>query len=310
MGRRRSTAASLIEYSLELEGGGARFEWADLSAAEEAKLAAAAHRIDHRRSGVDYYGAHAGRGAWHVFTYDEPPAAWVKRYNRGEIPPRKGSKMAKRTYRSDAQFREHIADEVLALFGGDEAKTKQALIRHESIWYESDSQRTTARAVAEKIFRAMGGSPRTGGTQRRGWARDSGERKLNAFDRMTDAAARWMYVGAWASEWDNAYSEGCIDDLPYPPGAELYAYAPETPDEMIEQARKVLKEVEQMNGIDLVDWAADHNVKPELVGEGIVQEAQGEGVGLWEHVDDHGLKIPRLEVQLEVPELAELGCYD
>lgn len=340
MGRRRSTAASLIEYSLGLEGGGARFEWEDLSPAEESKLATAAHDVDYRRSGVDYYGADKARGAWHVFTYDEPPAAWVTRYNRGEIPPRAGRagshvmtlhdrlisyltqydkrQSTRRGYNPYALAQYFRAAEDLkdvtdpaAFYNGLTAEFERGFLPRDKMRALIHAGVPVEDMPVSLYGRAKKSSPRTGGTQRRGWARDAGERKHNAFDRMTDAAARWMYVGAWATEWEYAVSEKrCAKKLPWPPGAQLYDYAPETPDEMIDQAREILREVEKKNGIDLVDWAADHNLKPENVGEGIVQEAQGEGVGLWEDVKDHGLKIPRLEVQVEVPELAELGCYD
>lgn len=140
--------------------------------------------------------------------------------------------------------------------------------------------------------------------------RDREARTHYRLQEMVEAAARWMYVDAWASEWDNAASNGCVDDLPWPPGAQLFDYAPETPDEMIAEARKLLRDIERQNHISLPDWAAENGLNRERCGELIVMEALGHGHGLWAEVDDHGLKIPRIEVQVEVPELAAAGCYD
>jgi hypothetical protein len=119
-----------------------------------------------------------------------------------------------------------------------------------------------------------------------------------------------MYVDAWASEWEYAVSEKrCADELPWPGGADLYDYAPETPDAMIAEARKLLRDIERNNHVSLPDWAAKHDLALDRCAELIVMESLGHGHGLWAEVDDHGLKIPRIEVQVDVPELAELGCY-
>jgi hypothetical protein len=127
--------------------------------------------------------------------------------------------------------------------------------------------------------------------------------KVEPFDRdeFVDAAARAMFVSAWADAMEEA---GRSEEIS---GVELYDVAPDTPAEARKAARALSRAYEQANGKKLkslwklaVTVPGKHYREPDLedFGYSLAMQSLGHGVG-WE--DNHpafGLVTPRAEFYL------------
>lgn len=123
---------------------------------------------------------------------------------------------------------------------------------------------------------------------------------------MVEGAARAMFVDAWASAWERAVEDGEEERTPWSGGDDLTEVAPPTPKDFLDDAEVFVRTTAFDNKKNLTEMADEHDVDHNTFGFYLAMEGMGHGVGLWEYIDDHGLKIPHIEPILDIEDVREL----
>ena len=116
-------------------------------------------------------------------------------------------------------------------------------------------------------------------------------------DDLIEGLAHALWADAWLSGWEEAQEDGYVDDVPWPMGAQLEQYIPNTPEKALDEAKQVFSEIQAKN-LD-VDWAAfvpegedPGTFKAYDFGYYLGMEYMGHGVSWSDDHEDHGLAIP------------------
>jgi hypothetical protein len=110
--------------------------------------------------------------------------------------------------------------------------------------------------------------------------------------------ARTMWCLAWADEMERRAEDG--EALPWPGGAEIFDYAPDTPGMAYCEAYRFVGMLEQVNKMNihalmwkvLGEYPDDKQV--DLLAHYLVMEAIGHGASWSDSHKDHGLTVPSI----------------
>lgn len=123
---------------------------------------------------------------------------------------------------------------------------------------------------------------------------------------IVEGAARAMFVDAWAGAWERAVEDDQAESLPWGGGEDLTQVAPETPPDFVKDAETFVRTTAFDNKVDLAKMAEEHEIDEHTFGFYLAMEGMGHGVGLWEYIEDHGLKIPHIEPILDYEDVKNL----
>lgn len=118
-------------------------------------------------------------------------------------------------------------------------------------------------------------------------------------NEVFESMARTMWVLFWADEMERKAEDG--KPLPWPGGAEIFDYAPETPDMAYCEAYRFVGMVEHANKMNihalmwrvLGEYPKDEEVNK--LAHYLVMEAIGHGVSWMDDHDEHGIELPSIE---------------
>lgn len=124
---------------------------------------------------------------------------------------------------------------------------------------------------------------------------------------IVKGAARAMFVTAWADAWERAVEDGEEEQLPWRGGDELTEVAPPTPRDFHEDAEVFVRTTAFDSDTNLSGMANAHKIDHEKFGFNLAMEGMGHGVGLYDLIEDHGLKISHIEPILDIEDVRKYG---